>query len=65
MCGTNDFVRIFCGTSKRKQDLGWTLGMGQVDWSNNVNMAIREFVANAIDRTVKQGDSVRDAPWVG
>ena len=50
----------FGGTSKKKLDLGWTLGMGALDWRNS-DMAIREFVANAIDRTVKQGDSVKDA----
>lgn len=49
------------GTSKRKQDLGWVIGFGALDWATNVDMAIREFVANAIDRTIKQGDNVRDA----
>lgn len=51
----------FGGTSKRKQDLGWVLGFGELDWSTNLDMAIREFIANAIDRTVKQGDNVREA----
>jgi len=51
----------FGGTSKRKQDLGWVLGMGALDWAADCNMAAREFIANAIDRTGKQGDSVRDA----
>jgi hypothetical protein len=50
----------FGGTSTRKMDLGWTLGFGAVDW-NAGHMAAREFVANAIDRTIKQGDNVRDA----
>ena len=49
------------GTSRKKEDLGWVLGMGEMDWETNTDMAIREFVANAIDRTVKQGDNVRDA----
>ena len=50
------------GTSKKKQDLGWTLGMGQMDWECNLDMAIREFVANAIDRTDKEGETtVRQA----
>lgn len=54
------------GTSKRKEDLGWTLGMGELDWECNLDMAIREFVANAIDRTNKEhqyndGDTVRQA----
>ena len=51
----------FSGTSKKRQDLGWTLGMGAMDWDCDVNMAIRELIANAIDRTIKQGDNVRDA----
>lgn len=51
----------FGGTSKRKQDLGWVIGFGELDWSTNLDMAVREFVANAIDRTVKQGDNVREA----
>lgn len=52
------------GTSKRKQDLGWVLGFGALDWQDT-EMALREFVANAIDRTVKQGDSVIDAHTEG
>lgn len=51
----------FGGTSKRKQDLGWVLGFGELDWGCNVDMAIREFIANAIDRTIKQGENVREA----
>jgi hypothetical protein len=51
----------YSGTSTRKQDLGWVLGMGEMDWKVNIDMAIREFVANAIDRTQKQGDNVKDA----
>jgi hypothetical protein len=50
----------FGGTSKKKLDLGWVLDFGALDWQNT-DMAIREFVANAIDRTIKQGDDVREA----
>ena len=50
----------FSGTSKKKLDLGWTLGFGALDW-NNEEMAAREFIANAIDRTIKGGDTVVDA----
>ena len=50
----------FHGSSRKKLDLGWTLGFGAMDWQDEA-MAIREFVANAIDHTVKQGDNVRDA----
>jgi hypothetical protein len=51
------------GTSKRKEDLGWTLGMGEMDWSCNLDMALREFVANAIDRTDKE-HQMNDGPTV-
>lgn len=50
----------FAGTSRRKQDLGWVLGYGELDWVNE-DMAIREFVANAIDHTVKNGQNINDA----
>jgi hypothetical protein len=52
------------GTSKRKEDLGWTLGMGEMDWACDLNMALREFVANAIDRTNKEHQVESDAPNV-
>jgi hypothetical protein len=51
----------FGGTSKKRLDLGWVLSMGEMDWGIDIDMALREFVSNAIDRTVKQGDNVRDA----
>jgi hypothetical protein len=51
----------FGGTSKKRQDLGWVLSMGEMDWGTDIDMALREFVSNAIDRTRKQGDNVRDA----
>ena len=43
----------FNGTSTKKVDLGWVLDFGAVDW-NELGMAIREFVSNAIDRTVRE-----------
>jgi hypothetical protein len=54
-------VYIQCGgDSKRKIDLGWVLDFGALDWQDE-DMAIREFVANAIDRTNKEGINVADA----
>lgn len=50
----------FGGTSKKKLDLGWVLDFGAIDWKD-VDMAYREFVSNALDRTVKSGDTVTDA----
>lgn len=49
------------GTSKRKQELSWVVGMGEMDWASDGNMAAREFVANAIDYTTKRGDNIREA----
>ena len=48
--------RVVCklsGTSTRTVDTGWTLGFGALDWTD-LSMALREFVANAIDRTVRE-----------
>ena len=53
------YVR-FGGTSKKKLDLGWVLDFGAIDWKD-IDMAYREFVSNAIDRTNKAGDTVADA----
>lgn len=43
----------FGGTSTKKVDLGWVLDFGAVDWTE-IGMALREFVSNAIDRTVRE-----------
>ena len=48
--------RVVCklsGTSTRTIDLGWVLDFGSIDWSD-VGMALREFVSNSIDRTVRE-----------
>ena len=38
--------------------MGWCLDFGAIDWTD-LSMALREFVANAIDRTVRErGDFV-------
>jgi len=39
----------------RQKDCGWTLGMGRIDWSD-VSFALREFVSNAIDSAVQEGE---------
>lgn len=43
----------FGGTSTKKVDLGWVLDFGAIDW-NELGMAVREFVSNAIDRTLRE-----------
>ena len=48
--------RVMCklgGTSTRTIDLGWVLDFGAIDWTE-LGMALREFVSNAIDRTLRQ-----------
>ena len=48
--------RVMCkmgGTSTRTIDLGWVLDFGAIDWTD-LGMALREFVSNAIDRTVRE-----------
>jgi hypothetical protein len=41
------------GTSTKVIDCGWCLEFGAIDW-NETAMALREFVSNAIDRTIRQ-----------
>jgi len=43
----------FGGTSTKKVDLGWVLDFGAIDWTE-LGMAVREFVSNAIDRTMRE-----------
>ena len=48
--------RVVCklsGTSTRTIDLGWVLDFGAIDWSE-IGMALREFISNAIDRTIRE-----------
>ena len=48
--------RVLCklgGTSTKTVDTGWVLDFGALDWTD-VAMALREFVSNAIDRTIRQ-----------
>lgn len=43
----------FGGTSTKKVDLGWVLDFGAIDWTE-LGMALREFISNAIDRTLRE-----------
>lgn len=43
----------FSGTSTKKVDLGWVLDFGAIDWTE-LGMALREFISNAIDRTLRE-----------
>ena len=53
---TKPIKRVVCklgGTSSKTLDMGWCLDFGAIDWTD-LSMALREFVANAIDRTVRE-----------
>ena len=58
---TKPIKRVVCklgGTSSKTLDMGWCLDFGAIDWTD-LSMALREFVANAIDRTVREkGDFI-------
>lgn len=48
--------RVMCrmgGTSTRTINLGWVLDFGAIDWTE-LGMALREFISNAIDRTLRE-----------
>jgi len=45
---------------KRDQDLRFALEYGALDW-DDLAMALREFVSNALDRTVREEEGFKDA----
>ncbi len=48
--------QVYCklgGTSTKVIPCGWCLEFGAIDW-NETAMALREFIANAIDRTIRE-----------
>jgi hypothetical protein len=49
----------FGGTSTKKLSLGWVLNFGVMDWQDE-GMAIREFIANAIDRVNLDGGDLEE-----
>jgi hypothetical protein len=50
----------FGGTSSRTIDCGWTLDWGKKDWTT-IDMALREFISNAIDRTLREKDGFKQS----
>ncbi len=50
----------FSGTSNKTINCGWTLDWGQKDWKT-IDMALREFISNAIDRTIREGNGFKQA----
>lgn len=49
--------RVYCRKGTRTLDLGWVLDFGAMDWKEPF-MACREFVSNAIDRTLREGNDL-------
>lgn len=45
-----DEVQYSCN-NKKMQDLNWSTDFGSIDWSEDMSMALREFVSNALDQT--------------
>jgi len=43
----------FSGTSQKTLDLSWVVDFGSLDWTE-IAMALREFVSNALDRTIRE-----------
>ncbi|MHC4297979.1 MAG: hypothetical protein ACYS7Y_11800 [Planctomycetota bacterium] len=58
-----EIEQVMCklgGTSTKTIDCGWCLDFGAIDW-DETGMALREFVSNAIDRTVREFGGFKDA----
>lgn len=59
--------KVYCritGEINRTIDCGWVLDFGAMDWVYT-SMALREFVSNAIDRTIKGGSNFQVATKKG
>jgi hypothetical protein len=58
-------MRQISGTSKKTHDLGLALGFGALDW-DDIGMAVREFISNALDACTVQGLDTEDVKvlWV-
>ena len=54
--GETETARVYCrlsGDVNRTIDCGWCLDFGAMDW-RETHMGLREFVSNAIDRTIRE-----------
>jgi len=67
--GITEFGGVFCKMSgkdlsgsqiKRTKDLGFVLEYGTYDWTE-LAMGLREFVSNAIDRTIREDGEFQEA----
>ena len=68
---SKEFAQVICrmkgkttkgGMVNCTKYLGWTVDFGRNDWTD-VNMALREFVSNSIDRTVREAaDAAKRIP---
>lgn len=49
--------RVVAKVNTRTIDLGWVLDFGAMDW--DIKMGLREFISNAVDRTIREeGDFI-------
>lgn len=61
--GVEPVQKVICklgGTSTKTIDCGWCLDFGSTDWTE-VSMGLREFVSNAIDRTIRETGGFKEA----
>jgi hypothetical protein len=56
--GSTDYMTVNINDDGKITDLGFALEYGEIDWKN-LSMALREFVSNAIDRTIREFNSYK------
>jgi len=56
--GSTDYMSVNLNDDGKITDLGFALEYGEIDWKD-LSMALREFVSNAIDRTVREFNTYR------
>ncbi len=55
---------VYRNNNAKFQRIGWSLDMGLLDWSD-LGMALREFISNALDRTIREEGDIREARNAG
>lgn len=57
-------VKYRKGNSKTWTKAGWVLDFGVLDW-DDIGMGVREFISNAIDRTIREEGNLEEARNAG
>lgn len=62
----DDVYHVVCrkNSNAKFSRVGWVLDFGVLDW-DNVGMACREFISNALDRTIKEEGDISEARNTG